>query len=85
MVNYEFVRETAENAWKILFNKGKAGDGLLIYLMYVLGLKSWEVRLLRFEDAKYKDKLTIKIYDSKKEAIKQILISQELYDEINTE
>ena len=30
----------------------------------------------------YKDQPTIKIYDSKKESAKQILISQELYDEI---
>ena len=50
--------------------------------MYVLELKTWEVRLLRFEDVEYKDQPTIKIYDSKKESIKQILISQELYNEI---
>ena len=31
---------------------------------------------------KYKDQLTIKIYDLMKECVKQILISQELYDEI---
>ena len=48
----------------------------------MLGLKTWEVRLLRFEDVEYKDQPTIKIYDSKKESVKQILISQELYDEI---
>ena len=35
-----------------------------------------------FEDVEYKDQSTIKIYDSKKETIKQIRISQELYDEI---
>ena len=81
-VNYEFVRETVENAWNTLSNKGKTGDALLILLMYVLGLKTWEVRLLRFKDVEYKDQPTIKIYDSKKESVKQILISQELYDEI---
>ena len=48
----------------------------------MLGLKTWEVRLLRFEDVEYKDQPTIKIYDSKKESVKQILISQELYDEM---
>ena len=50
--------------------------------MYVLGLKTREVGLLRFEDAEYKDQPTIKIYDSKKESVKQILISQELNNEI---
>ena len=81
-VDYELVRETVENAWNTLANKGKSGDALLIHLMYVLGLKTWEVRLLRFEDVEYKDQPTIKIYDSLKETVKQILISQELYDEI---
>ena len=81
-VDYEFVRETVENAWNTLSNKGKTGDALLIHSMYVLGLKTWEVRLLRFEDVEYKDQPTIKIYDAKKESVKQILISQELYDEI---
>ena len=37
---------------------------------------------MRFEDAEYKDQPTIKMYDSLKEYVKQILISQELYDEI---
>ena len=50
--------------------------------MYVQGLKKCEVRLLRFEVVEYKDGQTIKIYDSKKEIGKQILIFQELYDEI---
>ena len=47
-VDYEFVRETVENSWKTLLNKDKTGDALLIHLMSVLGLKIWEVRLLRF-------------------------------------
>ena len=50
--------------------------------MFVQGLKTWEVWLLRFEDVEYIDQPTIKIYDLKKETVKQILISQELYDEI---
>ena len=37
---------------------------------------------MRIEDVEYKDQLTIKIYDLKKESVKQILISQELYDEV---
>ena len=45
-------------------------------------MKTWEVRLLRFEDVEYKDQPTIKIHDSKKESVKQILISQELYNKI---
>ena len=81
-VNYEYARETVENAWNTLSNKGKIGDALLIHLMYVLGLKTWEVRLLRFEDVEYTDQPTIKIYDKKKESVKQILISQELYNKI---
>ena len=63
-VDYEFVREIVENAWNTLSNKGKTGDALLIHLMYVRGLKTWEVRLLRFEDAEYKDQPKNKIYDS---------------------
>ena len=60
----------------------KTGDALLIHLTYVLGLKTWKIRLLVFEDAEYKDQPKIKIYDLKKETVKQILISQELYDKI---
>ena len=80
--DYEFVRETVENTWNTLSNKCKTRDALLIHLTYVLGLKTWKIRLLVFEDAEYKDQPKIKIYDLKKETVKQILISQELYDKI---
>ena len=50
--------------------------------MYVLGLKTGEIRLLRFEDVENESQPIIKIYDSKTNTIKHILISQELYEEI---
>ena len=81
-VDYEFIRETVENAWNILSDRGKTGDALLVHMMYVLGLKTGEVRLLRFEDVQNEDEPIIKIYDSKTNTTKQILISQELYEEI---
>ena len=81
-VNYEFIRKTVENAWNILSDRGKTGDALLVHMMYVLGLKTGEVRLLRFEDVQNEDEPIIKIYDSKTNTTKQILISQELYEEI---
>ena len=81
-VDYEFIRETVENAWNILSDRGKTRDALLVHMMYVLGLKTGEVRLLRFEDVQNEDEPIIKIYDSKTNTTKQILISQELYEEI---
>ena len=48
----------------------------------MLGLKTREVRLLRFEDVQNEDEPIIKIYDSKTNTTKHILISQELYEEI---
>ena len=81
-VDSEFIRETVENAWNILSDRGKTGDALLVHMMYVLGLKTGEVRLLRFEDVQNEDEPIIKIYDSKTNTTKQILISQELYEEI---
>ena len=81
-VDYEFIRETVENAWNILSDRGKTGDALLVHMMYVLGLKTGEVRLLRFEDVQNEDEPIIKIYDSKDNTTKHILISQELYEEI---
>ena len=74
-VDYEFVRETVENSWNTLSNKGKTGDELLIHLMYTLGLKTCEVRPLRFENVEYKDQPIIKIYDSKKESEKKTNIN----------
>ena len=50
--------------------------------MYVLGLKAGEVRQSRFEDVKNEDEPIIKIYDSKTNTTKHILISQELYEEV---
>ena len=81
-VDYEFIRETVENAWNILSDRGKTGDALLVHMMYVLGLKTGEVRLLRFEDVQNEDEPIIKLYDSKTNTTKHILISQELYEEI---
>ena len=75
-VDYEFIRETVENAWNILSDRGKTGDALLVHMMYVLGLKTGEVRLLRFEDVQNEDEPIIKLYDSKTNTTKHILISQ---------
>ena len=50
--------------------------------MYVLGLKTGLVWLLRFEVVQNEDGPIIKIYDSKTNTTKQILISHELYEEI---
>ena len=63
-------------------DRGKTGDALLVHMMYVLGLKTGEVRLLRFKDVQNEDEPIIKLYDSKTNTTKHILISQELYEEI---
>ena len=81
-VDNKFIRETVENAWDTLWDRGKNGDALLFHMMYVLGLKTGEEWLLRFEDVQNEDGPIIKIYDSKTNTTKQILISHELYEEI---
>ena len=63
-------------------NRGKTRDALLIHKMYVVELKTKEVRLLRFEDIENKSQSIIKISESYNCTIKHILISQELYEEM---
>ena len=46
--------------------KGKTADALLIHLMYALGLRTEEVKYLRFEDVKNTTNAIIKIYDIRK-------------------
>ena len=50
--------------------------------MYALGLKTGEVRYLRFEDVYSKDSPIIQVYNPQKNREKEVIISQELYDEI---
>ena len=61
---------------------GKIGDALLIHLMYALGLRTGEIRLLKFDDVNNQEHPTIKVYKAHKGKVKQIEISQALYDEI---
>ena len=50
--------------------------------MYALGLKTWKVRYLRFEDVHNKNRSIIQVYNPQKNREKEVIISQELYDEI---
>ena len=50
--------------------------------MYTLGLRTGEVKYLKFEDVKNTTNATIKIYGIQKRKEKLIDISQELYNEI---
>ena len=61
---------------------GKIGDALLIHLTYALGLRTGEIRLLRFDDVNNQEHPTNKVYKAHKAKVKQIEISQALYDEI---
>ena len=64
--------------------KGDTTDALLLHLMYELGLRTGEVRYLKFEDiSDVKGEPNIKVYDSVKGKIKQVSISQKIYNEIN--
>ena len=49
--------------------------------MYALGLRTGEVKYLRFEDVKNTITATIKVYDIQKRKEKIVSISQELYNE----
>ena len=80
--NSESADEIIEDAWKVLTSRGKTVDALLIHLMYALGLRTEEVKYLKFEDVKNTTNATIKIYDIRKRKEKLIDISQELYNEI---
>ena len=63
--------------------KGNTADALLLHLMYELGLRTGEVRYLKFEDlSDDKEDPSIKLYDSVKGKVKQVSISQEIYNEI---
>ena len=81
-VDYDSINEIIANAWKILTSKGNISDALLIHIMYALGLKTGEVRYLRFEDVHNKDRAIIQVYNPQKNKEKEVIISQELYDEI---
>ena len=50
--------------------------------MYALGLRTGEIRLLKFDDVNNQEQPTIKVYKAHKGKVKQIEISQALYDEI---
>ena len=50
--------------------------------MYVLGLKTKEIRLLKFEDVSNNVQPTIKVYRFNSGKVKQIEISKDLYEEI---
>ena len=66
LANSKSVDEIVEEARNVLTSKGKTADVLLIYLMYALGLRTGEVKYLRFEDVKNTTTATIKVYDIKK-------------------
>ena len=57
-VNFDITKKFIKYSWKTLKFKGKIGDALLIHLMYVLKLRSGEIKFLRFEDLSDKDLFT---------------------------
>ena len=81
-VNFDITKEFIKDAWKTLKFKGKIGDALLIHLMYAFILKTWEIRLLRFEGLSDKDLFTFKVYRSQRGKVKQIKLSKTLLNEI---
>ena len=62
--------------------KSKTGNELLVQLIFTLGLKISEIRLLRFEDVKNQEEPKLKVSNSKKGNSKLIVIYEELYNEI---
>ena len=82
LANSKSVDEIVEEVRNVLTSKGKTADALLIHLMYALGLRTGEVKYLRFEDVKNTTTATIKVYDIQKRKEKLVSISQELYNEI---
>ena len=50
--------------------------------MYALGFRTGEIRLPKFDDVNNQEDPTIKVYKANKGKVKQIEISQVLYDEI---
>ena len=49
-VSFGITKEYIQDAWKALSASGKIEDALLIHLMYALGLRTGEIRLLKFDD-----------------------------------
>ena len=43
-------RRNIEDVWIVLTSKGKTADVFLVQLMYVLRLRTGELKYLRFED-----------------------------------
>ena len=82
IVHFDTTKDSIKDAWKILKENGKTRDALLIHLMYALGLRTGEVRLLKFEDVSDKDLLTIKVYRLQRGIIKPMQISQDVYNDI---
>ena len=62
--------------------KSKTWDALLVQLIFTLGLKISEIRLLWFEDVSNQEEPKLKISNSKKGSSKLIVISEELYNKI---
>ena len=81
-VSFGITKEYIQDAWKTLSASGKIGDALLIHLKYALGLRTGEIRLLKFDDVNNQAHPTIKVYKAHKGKVKQIEISRALYDEI---
>ena len=79
--SFRITKEYIQDAWKTLSASGKIGDALLIHLMYALGLRTGEIRLLKFDDVNNQERPTIKVCKAHKGKVKQIEISQALYDE----
>ena len=81
-VSLVIIKEYTQDARKTLSASGKIGDAFLIHLMYTLGLRTGEIRLLKFDDVNNQEHPTIKVYKTHEGKVKQIEISQALYDEI---
>ena len=63
-------------------NNRNIEDSLLMHIIYELGLRIEEMCLLRIEDIINQDIPCISILDTKTDQIKQLQISQELFDDI---
>ena len=64
-----------------LTEKGNTADALLPHLMNEFGLITVEVRYLKFEDiSDLKGEPNINVYDSVKGKVKQVSISQKIYN-----
>ena len=81
-IKFNKTKKIIESTCKTLKVKGKTGDALLVQLIFTLGLKISEIRLLRFEDVSNQEEPKLKVSNSKKGSSKLIVISEELYNEI---